>query len=225
MTEQNQATDDVRVEAEDIAASGENVRERVRRAVVRIVRDQHLGLDQLAKTAGDVMDGAIAGVKELAPDDRERALRQVVDGIADAVSRTATATRLALQETAGRGQAFTRNEVEKTLSDLRVLQDQFVEVLTRTTSNAGREMQEQIHSVNEHIRRTAADVRPHIESAIRAAMEHPVQFAGDAAKAGVKAVPKAAGMLLQAIGGALQGAGDVLAGVGRKTEPDEKAPE
>ncbi len=225
MTEQthgNEHSEQAAGEAERIATTGENVRERIREAVTRLIRERRLTLDEMTTLGGSVLDGAVAGVRDLAPQERESALRQVVDGLADAFERTANATRLAMQESAARGQAFTREEVDRTVSDLRELQKRFVNVLTRVTNQAARQLGDQVESINSHIRRTAESIQPSIESALRVAMDHPVKLAGETAAAGVRAVPKAAGLLLSAVGGLLQGAGDALAGSRHESDPPAK---
>lgn len=209
--------------AENIAASGENVRERIREKLMRTMRERRLTLDDLTKVGGDILDDAIAGVRDLPPKDKESTLRQVVDGLADAFERTANATRYAFKESSGQARAYTREEVDRTIGDLRNVQEQFVDTLTGVTNRASRQIGEQTEALNRHIRRTAESIQPSIESAVRTAAEHPIKFAGEAAAAGVRAAPKAAGILLSTIGGLLQSAGDTLAGR-RESHPDENSP-
>ena len=179
-------------QAEQIARRGENVRTRIRNTVVGIMRDHKLDLDDLTTVAGEVMRGAAAGVKELDPKNRESTLRKVVDGVGDAFSQTAHATELALRESTRRGRSYAKREVNKTAKNLRELQDRFVDTLTHALKSAGREVSAQAKSVNSHIRNTAKNVRPSVESALRAAGEHPVKFAGETAS--IAAISEEAGL-------------------------------
>jgi hypothetical protein len=221
MADQTAPHDQPAQSAENIAASGDNVRERIRETVTRAMQERKLTIDDLTKLGGRVLDGAIAGVRDLPPMDKESTLRQVVDGLADAFERTANATRYAFQESSQQTRSYTREEVDRTINDLRTLQEQFVETLTGATSRASRIVGEQSESLNRHIRRTAESIQPSVESAVRAAAEHPVKLAGETASATLRAAPRAAGALLSTIGNLLQSAGDSLAG---KREDSPAAP-
>jgi len=204
--------------AEEIAAEGEDVRERIRTAVVDAMTNREGLAEDLSNTTQAVLDGAVEGVRNLAPEQQDSTLRQVVDGLGDALSRSANATRFALEEARSRGESFAREDIDRAMQDLRTLEEMFVNLVDRTARRAGDELSGQFTDLSEHARRTASNIRPSIESALSEAGSHPVKLAGEAATAGVKAVPRAAGMLLQAVGGALQGAGDVLGGSAKTSD-------
>jgi len=134
--------------------------------------------------------------------------RGLEDGLGDGVMATAQATRLALEEARGRGETFARGELDQAVEDLKTIEKMFVDTIVRVTRSGTKVAGTQIQELGKHVERTARKVRPSIESAVAEAMKHPVKTAGEAAQTGVKAVPKAAGMLLQAMGGLLQGAGE-----------------
>jgi len=207
-------------EAERIASSGENVRERTRQIVTEALRKPASLAEDASNIARSVFDGAIEGVRSLTPEEQDSALRKVIDGVGDALSKTANATRFALEEAKGRGEAFAKEDIDSTIEDLRALETMFVDLVGRTAKRAGTELSGQFGDLVDHAKSTASNIRPSIESALDSATSHPVQLTGETAAAGVKAVPKAAGMLLSALGGALQGAGEALGG-SRSGEDDD----
>lgn len=197
--------------ARKIAAEAKDVRQRVRNAFVETVRKRKLDLDQLGKLAEQMVDGTVAGLKKVVPDRRESVLRGVVDGLGDGFSATAQATRLALEEARGRGETFTRGELKKAARDLEALQSMFNDTVSRLARKGGETLSGQIKGLGDHAARTAERIRPSIQSALSEAVKHPVQLAGETATAGLKAAPRAAGMLLKSASGLLQGAADLLA--------------
>ncbi len=210
--------EDISAEAERIVTEGENVRDEARRAVVDAVQNRRLGLEGLTNVSEQFMNGVLSGMRKGTPKDKQSVLRDVIDGLSDGFSSTATATRYALEEARGRGETFAREDVDRAVEHLRDLERAFVDTVTHVTSRAGDEISGQLHDLNDHIRRAASSMRPPIEDAIQAAIKHPVSLAGETARAGAKAVPHAAGMLLQTMSGILQGAGDALTGDGKKRD-------
>lgn len=215
------SSEHVTEEAERIVTEGENVRDEARRAVVDAVQNRRLGLEGLTNVSEQFMQGVLSGMRKGTAGDEKSVLRDVIDGLADGFSSTATATRYALEEARGRGEAFAQEDVDKAVENLRTLEQAFIDTVSHVTNRAGDEISGQFHDLNEHIKRAASSMRPPIEDALQAALKHPVSMAGEAAAAGVRAVPQAAGMLLQTMSGILQGAGDALAGERKRKDADK----
>lgn len=216
------AKTDAGTRAEDIAAKGDNVRERVRHAFVETVRNRDLSMERLDKTAREMIDGAVEGVKRLAPEKRDSALRQVVDGLADGFATAANATRYAFEEARSRGDQFARADVDQIMKNLRGLQDRFIETINDAAHRAASEIGIQAGALREHARRAYEGARPAVESATRAALEHPVRLAGETASTGAHALPRAIGTVFHALSGALQGAGDLLTGKAEAAESSRR---
>ena len=215
------AGDEVRAEATRAAAENENVRERVRRMVVDTVRERNLGLGAMGDLARQAVDGAVQGVRELTPEQRDSVLRQVVDGVGDAFSSAAQATRLAMEEAQGRGERFAKEDVQNAVRHLSELQRVFTETILNTLEQARHEASSQTKDFIEHARRVSDRIGPSIDSALQAATRHPGKLVSETATAAAKGAPKAAGMLLHAMSGVLQGAGDLLAGAGKPTSEEK----
>jgi cobalamin biosynthesis Mg chelatase CobN len=198
-------------ETERIAREGDGVRERVRRAVVRTVRERRIPIHRVQDLAGRMLDAAIRGVQSAAPDRRDSVLRETIDGLADGFEATATATRLAFEEARGRAETFARSDVAQTVDDLRTLERMFMDVVSQRIRDAGKEAGAGLKDIVDHARRAAAGrIRGQAQAALTAAAHHPVRFAQEAASSGVKAAPRAAGALLESMSGLLQGAADLL---------------
>jgi len=208
--------------AEQIASEASDVSGRVRELVVEFVEDRGFSQEKLQDVASNVMEGAVEGVSSLKPDQRESVLREVIDGLSQGFQVAANATRLAFEETHSRGRAFAKEDIDRTISDLRTLNSMFVNTVTSTLERTGNEAVEQTKGLYEHAKRTGSAMQPSIQSAIDAAMRDPINLAKESAKAGVAGTRLAAGMLLQSMSGFLQGAADVVTGsAGRSSESDD----
>lgn len=207
----------VKAEAREAAAEKRDVRERIRTIIVDQVGAGRFGISAIGEITRAVVDGVSEAVSELAPEDRESVLRQVVDGVGDAFSATAQATQLTLEEAQSRGERFAQEDVRGAIRQLADLQRLYMDTVLDTLERARIEASGQMRDFIEHARRANQRVQPSIQEALHAATEHPIKFAGEAAATGLKAVPQAAGMLLQAMSGVLQGAGELLM-EGRKKE-------
>jgi len=205
-------TDPVTEEAGRIASEGSAVRERVRDLVLRIVRERNLRLQEVSQLGRDVFDGAACAMSKAVPADQDNVLRRVIDGLTDAFAIAANATRLAFEEAGSRGQSFAEHDVTQTIDDLRTLEESFVESVSDVTGKAGKQTREQLSELATHARRAFGAARPSIEQALRAAASHPTSLAGEAGRAGAQVTRQTAGTLLQAMGGLLDAAGQIVSG-------------
>jgi hypothetical protein len=215
--EDNQGVD-TEATATTIASEGRAVRDRIRSLLVDSVRERKLSLDEVGGAVRQVVDGAVNGVRDSVPDKQASVLGEVVDGLGEGLSAAANATRLALEEARGRGESFAQEDVDKAVEDLKALEDLFTKTVSDLARRAGSELSGQAKDLGAHAKRTAEHLRPAVESAVKEAARHPVQMARDSATAGLKAAPKAAGMLLQAAAGMLEGAADLLTGESKKKD-------
>lgn len=221
-TQRKQSAGSAASKAKKIASEGENVRERTRKAFAETVSDQRFDIDSIADLAGGIIDGAAEAVKSAAPKERENVLKEVIDGLADGFSGSANAARLALQEAKGRSESFVKEDVRRVTDNLRVLDDVFFETVSHAVDRVQDQVGAQVSDLQAHARRAATRMRPALENALHAAMDHPGELLTETASTGAKAAPRAAGALLQAMSGLLAGAGDVL--LGDEDDATQKTP-
>jgi hypothetical protein len=210
--ERKQATKDAGAKAKTIAAQGEKVRERTRQAFADAVHKRHFSFDSISDIAGSMIDGAAEAVKSAAPKDRSNVLKEVIDGLADGFSGSANAARRAFQDAKRRGERFVKDDVRRVTDNLHVLEDVFFETVSHAVDRAQDQIGAQAQDLQKHARRAASQIRPALEKALHAAMDHPVELMTETASTGVKAAPRAAGALFQAMSGLLAGVGDAMLG-------------
>jgi len=205
--------------AERIAAEATDVRERVRKLVTDAASGQSAALGDVRRAADAVLAGVARGVQSVGQGGREGVLNEAISGVADGVSRSVNATRLALREAEGRGQRFAEEDVKRTVEDLRTIEQLFQDTITRFVDRVTEETKAGADDVRTHAVRTAEGARADIASAIEAATEHPGKLAGDA----VNVAADVARRGVSSIFGAAAGLLDTASSAASPRKHDDKA--
>jgi Family of unknown function (DUF6781) len=199
----------VKAQAEQIVTSGTDIRPRLSEVVAQNAGEsrQSGGLVALVRA---VMDGAREGLARAVPQNRDDALRQVVDALGDGLSRAALAGQLALQEADASSRQFAKEDLARLHDDLTAVRDLFAETVERGLTAGKALTAGQVAAARRHAERVAERLKPAVAGALDAVRQHPVAFAREGLQAGVSAGQGAAGALFQALGRMLQRAGDQM---------------
>lgn len=207
-------TDDVRQKINAIAAEGENVTQRVREVIESAARSMGEvgaeGQHRLTSLVSATIDGASSAVRGAAPDHAESTLRQVIDGLGEGLQRTATATKLAVEESAGAGKAYATEDLKGVADDFKAIGELFVETVEKHSKSAMGQASEQVNNLKSHAERTLQGLRPAIDDTAAAAADNPIGLAGETAQAAANAARQATGSLFGAVGKILSDAGDKI---------------
>ena len=199
----------VKAQAEQIVTSGTDVRPRLAEVVARNAEDsrQSGGLVSLVRA---VIDGAREGLDRSVPQDRDAALRQVVDALGDGLSQAALAGQMALQEADASSRQYAKEDLADLSEDLTAVRDLFAETVERGVAAGKAFTTGQVTAARRHAERVAEHFKPAIARALDAVRQHPAAFAREGLQASVSAGQCAAGSLFQALGRILQRAGDQM---------------
>jgi hypothetical protein len=200
----------VKAQAEEIVASGADVRPRLAEVVTRNACQSQQSGEGLVGLVKAVMDGARVGLVRAVPENRDDVLRQVVDALGDGLSQTALAGRLALEEADGSFRLYTTEDLARFSNDLKAVHDLFMETVDRGLTACKALTAAQAAAARTHAGRVAERLRTELEVLNDFIREHPFSFAREGLEAGVSAAQGAAGALFQALGRMLQRAGDKL---------------
>ncbi len=225
MTDQPQDQDpavEAEQAAEEIATDGNDIRQRVRDLVVKLVQQRKAGLEKLETVAEQILAGAAKAVDDATPDEQSSVLRQVVDGLAEGMAKAANAAELAFEEAKSRGETFANEDVQSMIADLRALREMFVNTVTKAAGSLKSRAAEEASDLKTHAQRAAESIKPAVDSALRAATSQPGQLAKESAEAGVAAARQAAGALAHTLAGILTAAGDLLSGKEPVDKPEEQ---
>lgn len=174
-----------------IVEEGLEVQERVRALTVRYLSAGQTDFSALRATAEAVIKGAHEGVqpslKRAASqtDSVREQLKAAVGGLDSAFSQWAHASRLAMEEAAGRAQAFSKNDLSQMQKELQSLQSLVVETL-QSAAGKTKDAAGQIFSdLATHAQRSGSATGEQVQQTL-AAVTHSMAEAGKAnAQAGI----------------------------------------
>lgn len=213
-------------EVERIVASGERVRERVHAAVTDAASRAAEGANTLQSDAvalgRSALEGAARALERAIPTEQDSSLRKVIEGVGDALVRTAQATSLAVREASASGRAFAQDDLKRVAADLRSMRGLFVESVSGALKRLYAHGGERFDALRSHAERTAASIEPSVKSALDAVAGDPLGTAGEAARAATGLAREGAGALFRTMGTLLQRVGDrITPGERRSDVPPE----
>ena len=210
-------------EAASAVENRSEVRVRIRELAARTIAGSKTGLRQLTAVANDVMGGVTDAVKDAMPNERHSVLKQVVSGLSDAYAAAANTTKATLEEARKRGERLAQGPMKQTVRDLQGLEENFFETVKSFADHVGDDAKHEWHSVVNHAKAAAKEIRPAAKSALEAANGHLGELATQAASTGVKATGTIVGSLLSAAGNQLRGAGKTMQAKSAKKKAKKKA--
>jgi hypothetical protein len=150
--------DTLEADVKSAIEQGHNVQELVKQLTLRRISAHSLDIESLRQIAASVLRGARAGVKKELSLSAAQAgtartqLKQAVAGLDGALAQVASATRLAVEEAAGRAQKFSGEDLARARADLESLEAMFLETLQTSASSAKDAAGEILHDLAAHTR-------------------------------------------------------------------------
>ena len=126
--------DQVQESVQEAVGKNEDISEAVRKITLDALSKKSLDYDSIRSTLRDVLEGAKMGAK----DDGEikAAFQQVTSGLDEALAQSAEASKLAIEETAGRIQDFSKQDLKRALDELSGLEDLFIETISEAAKSS-----------------------------------------------------------------------------------------
>jgi hypothetical protein len=210
-----------RARTKDIIASGEDVRARVRSLTLQLL-DEGLDLKQVKNVVTEIMDGTAEAVKSSIPASQSNHLRQVYEGLSEALDATARAAGGAGKELHARGQTFKDKDLAKAASNLKDLEEGFFSTIGGVAEKFSGQVRAELTTLVDETRRAGEKIRPHVTDALKAADGNMLSVATDAAASAGKVARKAAVAALSGAGGLLQGLSDKVSGAKKASSKTAK---
>jgi uncharacterized protein YicC (UPF0701 family) len=95
-------------------------------------------------------------------------IRDAIDGLDGALAQFAEASKLALEEAAGRAQKFSSGELARVRSELESIEHLFLETIQVSASSAQRAISEALHDFMTHAKRNGTAVGSQLEGTLAA---------------------------------------------------------
>ncbi|MEK6736682.1 MAG: DUF6781 family protein [Pseudomonadota bacterium] len=159
-------------EVRDALAHGTHIQETVHRLTLKAMNARNLDVDSLQRIITAVIQGVQDGAQQTlqhASDQTHTAKSQITEAIAgldSALAGFAEASKLAVEEAAGRAKKFSDQELTRTRTDLESLESLFLDTLNNTASATKGLVSDIFHDLAGHAQRNGTAVGRQLKETI-----------------------------------------------------------
>lgn len=213
-------------EVREAVAHGNNVQQAVRDLTVKA-----LGTQPDFESLRHILTAVVQGVREGAQQRMQQdsgevnavlaSIRDAIDGLDGALAQFAEASKLALEEAAGRAQKFSSGELARVRSELETIEHLFLEIVQASASSAQQAVSEALHDFMTHAKRNGTAVGSQLKDTL-AAFNHEMSSTGQKGlETGVRLTYAIAELMRQVATGVL---GGMAESVNPRKKPSNRRP-
>ncbi len=196
---------------------GKNINEAVRDITLEALSDGHLDSQKIREVIQAVLQGVSLGAKGKG-DRAEQALREAITGVDEALAKSAEASKLAIEEAAGRIKEFGSQDLKHGLNDLRALEGMFLDTVKNIAQASDGTARELLNDMEQHARNTGTAVGTTAKTAVERLSGKLEKDVRESVTADTDTALKVGKQLSQAAAGFLEGIAETL----KKTSSTEK---
>jgi hypothetical protein len=186
------------------------ITQEVRSLTLRALTEGTLDQSAVQRVVRAVVAGATGGAQGAS--DGQRALREALQGLDEALAAAAQATRLTLEEAIGNAGAFSRQTLRRSLDDLSTLESLFIETVNQTASSAAGFTRTMLVDVADHARVSGTAVGSAVKEGVTSLGRALAETVSDQVEVTTSVLQKEAALLASLTSGVLQGIADRLSG-------------
>lgn len=207
---QSEHSNDTEQEARIAVEAGENVRDAVRKVTLKALSAGDLDMRRIRRVVGLVLHGASRGAQKH-DENSGRILRETLEGVDDALAKSAMATKLAIEEAAGRVKDFGFRDLGQSLDDLRALESLFLETAAGIAQTSHGTTKDILGNLTHHARNIGTSTGVASRTALQALTRKLGDDVRDRVGLGVDAARALRKSIAQAAAGFLEGLADTVA--------------
>jgi len=198
----------------DALVNGNNIHETVHNLTLHAINAERLDIDSIRRIVTAVVTGIQEGAQKqllTASNQTQTAKSQIteaISGLDSALARVAEATKLAMQEAAGRAQKFSDQELVRTKSDLEGLESLFLDTLQNTTSAAKGTISDIWDDVTTHAKNNGTVVGAQLKETLSLFAQQAASVGHAQLEAGAHLAQSTAGFIQKIATGVLSGIKD-----------------
>jgi uncharacterized protein YjhX (UPF0386 family) len=210
-------------EVREAIAHGNDVQQAVRDLTVKALSTQP-DFESFRHILTAVMQGVREGAQQrLRQDSGEihavlASIRDAIAGLDGALAQFAEASKLALEEAAGRAQKFSREDLARVRSELESVEHLFLEVIQASASSAQQAVSEALHDFITHAKRNGTAVGSQLEDTLAAFNREMSSTGQTGLETGVRLTHAITELMRQVATG-------VLSGMAESINPRKKPPD
>lgn len=199
-------------------ATGSNVQKEVRDLTVKALSKQERDEESLRHVMTAVMKGVGAGAQQkmqqtsASPQTILEPVREAVAGLDAALAHLAEASKLALEEAAGRAQKFSTEDLGRVRTDLENMETLFLDTLERSASAAQDLVRETLSDLARHARRNGTAVGSQLKDTLTVFSQQMSAVGQNQLEAGIELTHAITNLMREA-------AADALAEIAERVKP------
>lgn len=208
-------------EVRNTMAQGSDVRQEVRDLTVRALSTQNQDRESLRHVMTAVMKGVREGAQQklqqspLHTQTAMKPVRDAVAGLDSALAQLAEASKLALEEAAGRAQKFSDEELTRVRTDLEGVENLFLDVLQGSASAAQDLVKETLGDLVTHAKRNGTAVGSALQDTLSTFNRQMTLAGQNQLEAGLQLTHAITNLMRQTAAG-------VLTGIAERVKPEDK---
>ncbi len=214
-------TSALEAEVRSAIVHGDNVQQTVRDLTVNALSTQRHDLESLGRVMTSVMDGVRQGAQQrlehttAPPHSVLTSVSDALAGLDSALAKLMEASKLALEEAAGRAQKFSDEELTRVRAELESVESLFLETVRASAVTAQTAVSEALHDFIIHAKRNGTAVGSQLGDTL-AAFNNQMLSAGQTRfEAGVQLAHAITDLMRQIAAG-------VFTGIAERVKPDDK---
>jgi len=198
----------------DALVDGINVRDTVHDLTLKAMKADRLDIDSIRRIVTAVANGVHEGAQQkfiTANNQTQTAKSQItaaMAGLDSALARLAEASKLAVQEAAGRAQKFSDQELVRTRSDLESLENLFLDTLKNTASATQGLISDIFHDITKHAQNNGTVVGTQLKETLGIFAQQAASVGHAQMEAGAQLTQATAGFIHKITSGVLSGLKD-----------------
>jgi uncharacterized protein YicC (UPF0701 family) len=208
-------------EVRNTVARGSNVQKDVHDLTVTALSRQHRDHESLRDVIGAVLKGVREGAEhklQQTPTQVQtvfKPIRDAVAGLDGALAQLAEASKLALEEAAGRAHKFSNDELVRVRKDLEGVENLFLDTLQTTASTAHKVVGETLHDLATHARRNGTAVGSQLKDTLHSFSQQITSVGHQQIEAGIELTHAITNLMREA-------AADALSSIAERVKPEHK---
>lgn len=155
--------EEIKATARRLVIAGQDVRKKLDELTVQALTQRDLAEQQVREVLAAITEGVSVGAAERA-DEMRAALTDALRGMDDALQHAAEAMHLALGEANSRAQEFAQQDVKQGLSELKNLEEMFLETVGNVAQGANDLVRQEMAALVEHARHTGTGTGERVRS-------------------------------------------------------------
>ncbi len=208
-------------EARAAVEQGGNIRDTVRNITLAALQRGRLDAQETKRVVRSVMQGASLAVGK-AGNKSQQALGEALAGIDDALAKSAEASRLAIEEAAGRLRDYSKHDLEKAFNELKALENMFLDTVREVADHSAAEAREILQGLLQHARNSGTSAGGTASAAITSLEQKLGRTLREVAAAGTNTALSTSSKLAEAAAGFLGGIADALDAKAKSLHKDKK---